>query len=427
MKTILKVFGVIFGLLLVLCIGAVLYISTLDPNDYKAQIAESFYEETGRSLTIDGDIAISIYPWLGLEINRVTVGNAAGFGDQPFFQADHAMLRVKLMPLLREQYEVDTVRLHGAIINLQKNPEGITNWADLAGGAAESDRASDSAGLPLAAVILGGVDIRDANLSWDDQSTGVRYDINNLVMTTGELIYGQPIDVNMTLQASANKPEIAADVGLAGTINYEPGRSALAISPLQLTTTLTGPNVPDGTADVVLTTAIAVNLDDETLSVSDLDFTALGTRLSGTVNATNIRSSTPSWQSQLTLAGTDLSVLFKLAEIEPLATQLAGMADRSFDLTAAVDADMEGGDLEISGLDANLLGSNIRGDIQAANIQTSTPIIRGTLNGTGPDLPALMQVAGQLQGGSDATLTRYGRQLGRVSGRNFVVDINFDA
>ena len=35
MKAIIKIFGIFLGLLLIACAGVVIYVSTLDPNDYK--------------------------------------------------------------------------------------------------------------------------------------------------------------------------------------------------------------------------------------------------------------------------------------------------------------------------------------------------------------------------------------------------------
>jgi AsmA protein len=234
----IKIVGALFGLLLISLVAIVIYISTLDPNAYKGMIADKFAAQTGRTLTMDGDIRLTYYPWLGLELNNVTIGNATGFGEAPFLSTEHAMVRVKLMPLLRDQYEIDTVRLHGTTINLAKDANGVSNWADLAKGDAASDN-SNAAGLPLAAVILGGVDIQNANLSFDDKSTGTLYNINNMAVSTGELVYGEPIQFNLTLNAKANKPELGADVKLAGTIVYDLDNETFAIAPLLISIWLT--------------------------------------------------------------------------------------------------------------------------------------------------------------------------------------------
>jgi hypothetical protein len=66
----------------------------------------------------------------------------------------------------------------------------------------------------------------------------------------------------------------------------------------------------------------------------------LGVNVAGDVNASRILTETPAVSGKLDAKGSDLALLFKLAGIEPLATQLAGLADRSFDLKTGVDADL---------------------------------------------------------------------------------------
>ena len=148
--------GLLFG---VVVLAAVLY---FDPNDHKDRIIAKVEKETGRQLKLEGDIKLSYYPWLGLEISGVTLGNAEGFGDAPFIHADVVALRIKTMPLLNKQYELDTLKLHGVEINLAKNKEGVNNWDDLV--REEKDDSKKQEPIKLAAVILGGVDIKDTRL-----------------------------------------------------------------------------------------------------------------------------------------------------------------------------------------------------------------------------------------------------------------------
>ena len=427
MKAIIKLFAVLFGLFLISCIALMIYVTTLDPNDYKSLIAENFQEQTGRSMTIDGDVSVTIYPWLGLELNGITIGNASGFGDEPFLHTDHAMVRIKFMPLLNDQYEIDTVRLHGASINLVKNEDGRTNWDDLMDKSGDGERPSDAGDLSLAAIILGGVDIRDASFTWDDRTTGGRHSISNLMMTTGELVFGEPIAVELTFDAVSNQPELIADVSLTSTITYDLDNEIYDVAPLEFRTVLAGPNIPQGSTDITIESAIRVNLDDETLSVSNLDMNALGTHFTGTIDVSDIMDPTPTVKTDINLTGNDLALLFKVAEIEPLATQLASLSDRSFDFSAKLEADMADGDVDISDLEANLLGANIEADISANNVQSDVPAIQSTFNASGPDLPTLLQVLGQLQGGADSSLTQLANQITGVGNRSFDLSASIDA
>ena len=141
-----------------------------------------------------------------------------------------------------------------------------------------------------------------------------------------------------------NKPELTAAIKLASTLVYDLDNETFAIAPLDLTTTLVGPNVPNRSADISLKTAINIDMGEETLAINDLQFNALGTSLTGTINASNIQSDKPSFQTSLKLTGNDLATLFKVAEIEPLATQIARLNNRSFDFAAAINADMQRGE-----------------------------------------------------------------------------------
>ncbi|MBF8269073.1 MAG: AsmA family protein, partial [Gammaproteobacteria bacterium] len=75
MKKLIKILIGIVGLLVVVALALVIYVATLDPNDYKEMITSRVRAETGRELTLNGDLKINYYPWLGLEINDVTLTN----------------------------------------------------------------------------------------------------------------------------------------------------------------------------------------------------------------------------------------------------------------------------------------------------------------------------------------------------------------
>ncbi|MCW8905247.1 AsmA family protein, partial [Sedimenticola sp.] len=83
-----KLFKVLGGLLLVLLllvVAAVIILPmVIDPNDYKGEIVTQVKEQTGRDLKITGDLKLSVFPWLGIDIGGLELSNAKGFGEQPF-------------------------------------------------------------------------------------------------------------------------------------------------------------------------------------------------------------------------------------------------------------------------------------------------------------------------------------------------------
>jgi len=422
MKRLLKLLLGLLALLFVAAAGLVVAVVNVNPNEYKGWISERFEARTGRSLALNGNLDLSFYPWLGVEAHDVTMGNAAGFGSKPFLHADFAKVRVKLLPLLQKHYEVDTVQLHGLVLNLAVNKNGMDNWSDLAGPGPRQ-----SQGLPLAAVAFGGVDIKNAAVHWNNQATGARYDLTAINASTGKLVYGEPIKLNVSLAARANRPALMADVKLTGTLHYDLSRGQYGITPLQLRSTLRGPKIPGSRTDLDLDAAVQADLDKDTAAVTDLKMSVLGTRASGMIRASRIRTATPAVETRLDVSGEDLALPFQVLEIQPLASQLAGLARRSYSLSTRVDADLKRGDVNVPEFKAHLLGADIQGSVKATNIHSDTPAAHGSLTAGGPDLPTLLQVLGQFQTGKDRTLARYGRQLQALPDKAFTVNTTFDA
>ena len=416
--------------------GGIMALVSIDPDSYKGWMASKFHERTGRTLSLDGDVAVTLYPWLGLEVNEAGIGNAPGFGDAPFLRVDYAKVRVKLLPLLRSRYEVDTVQVRGAVVNLARDEQGVSNWADLVGGDASKTEDAPGTGdapeagapaLPLPAISLSGVAVEDARITWDDRQTAVRYDVSDLDVSTAALEYGEPIDLVLSFHGTSNQPAIDAAVNMKGVVAYDPDKRHFGISPLEASALIGSGNVPGGETTATLSAGVGIDLNAGTVSVSDLGIDALGTSIEGRLDASRIGSPSPSISTTVNVKGSDLALLFKVAEVEPLASRLAGLQDRSFQAGAAVDADLEHGSVSLSGLSAALLGATVTGEVEVRDVLSGTPGYQGRLDARGPDLPALMQVAGQLQGGGDSALAKYGRKLSDGSVKAFDVKADFDA
>ncbi len=410
----------LIALVVVLAGGALLF---FDPNAHKDFIISKLEAATGRKVDITGTIQLTYYPWLGLQAEGITLGNAAGFADVPFLQADHVAFRIKTMPLLRKQYELDTFRLHGLELNLAKNKDGVTNWADLS-KAPEQKKSQDP--LPFAAVVLGGVDVKDAQISWLDETTDQHIHISGLNATTGELTYGAPINLDAVFKAEANRPALNADVKLKGVLNYDLDSEIYALKPLDMLAKLSGKGVPGGSADLVFKAAVESNLNADTVQLTDLLLEMLGTRIQGTLNLANVSSGQPQLDAQLSVQGDDLARLLQVVDGDA-AKQLAQVKDRTVDMKANLTANIEQGHVNLSQLEARLLGANIQGQMEASQIQSDTPSAKGSLKATGPDLPALMQVLGQFETGPEPKLRHYAQRLAKVDNKNFDIAAEFDA
>ena len=401
-----------------------LFVVTADPNEHKERIAALLSAQLARTVTLDGELALSFYPWLTLEVGGLRVDNTEGFGPQPFLTAQRLRLRARTLPLLRGNYVVDTALIQGLTVNLARDGQGRSNWT----GLVDADSDSWSAVMqPLAGVTLGGLAIEEAQITWADEQADTRYAVTDLDVSSAALRYGEPMSLRANFGFSRQQPALAAAVDMQGVITYDIDAQRYRVEPLQLRAVLEGEDVPGGVTEATFSAAMAVDAEARTLALTALDLSALGVTLQGALRAADIDSPAPDIRASLALRGADLALPLRIAGIEPLASWLAAAARRDFALNADLDADLKRGDIDVSELSAQLLGMTLDGAFKARNIHSDSPAVQGRLKANGPDLPLLLQALGQFQGDTGPDLTGYGEQLVGAAVKRFRVEGAFDA
>lgn len=294
-------------LVAVVLIGTAVVVAplVLDPNDFKGDIISQVKERTGRDLKIDGDLKLSVFPWLGIEIGEVELGNAQGFGDQPFAAAKSAAVRVKLMPLLDKELVVDTIGVDGLVLNLAKARDGRTNWDDLV--AAEEPAVEEGAAEPgaegggLARLAIGGIDIRDGRISWDDRQSGEKYEISGLLLKSGAIEPGHPVALETGLTLKRAKPQLTAKLKLTGTVMLDEEAGRLNVDDLEAEVDATGEAIPRGNLRANLATALGLALDGSSMSLDRLNVTSGNLQLTGNLKGRDL-GGTPAFSGALKLA-----------------------------------------------------------------------------------------------------------------------------
>ncbi len=282
----------LIGFLAVLIIAAVVVIPlVVDPNDYRDDITKLVEEKTGRTLAINGDLGLSVFPWLALEIGPTTLSNAQGFRAENFAAVENVQVRVKLLPLLRKQVEMDKVILKGLALNLEKNKAGATNWDDLSAASTAAEEApveTESGGLPVDSLAIGGIEIVDASVVWDDRSSNLKYTIDPFSLKTGEISPGKPVAINMALQLEGGAPVMKGGINFNGDIDLSESLQQIRLMDMVLDVDLTGDSLPGGKLQSTLKAAADVDMDAQTLSTSQLTLSALGIVLEGNLSGQQI-------------------------------------------------------------------------------------------------------------------------------------------
>lgn len=299
----LRIVGIIIGvLLLVIIAAAAALVIFVDPNDYKDQITQAVKEQTGRELTIDGDIELSLFPWLGLDIGQARLSNAPGFAEQPFAEVREVGVQVKLLPLLRKEVEMSTLRLDGLRLYLGVDAQGNPNWSDMikeAKPAEPEQKQEQPGGQALAALAIGGVEISDAALVWDDRATGVKHRIQDLNLSLSEIAPEQPIDFDLNFDIEMDQPAMQCDVALTGVLSMSESLQQFDVKDLKFTMDAEGEGVPNGEMESELTSDVAVDLQQQTLKVADLVLKAMGLTMKGQVDGQAIQSENARFNGKL--------------------------------------------------------------------------------------------------------------------------------
>lgn len=269
----LKYFLIAVTLLIVLVVGALTAaVMTFDPNDYRAQIADSVHQKTGRDLAI-GDIGLSVFPWLKLDLKQVRLSNAAGFGDAPFAQIAQASVGVELLPLLRERkLVVDGLQLDGLVLNLAKAADGKTNWDDLAAlandePAAEPNTPDAPSNFKLDDIDIGGIEIRDAAVTYADAVSGQRYQIRDFDLKTGALKPGKPFDIEAAVAATLDAQKLDTQLQLSAHVDPDLDTQDIKLSDLKLQLDASDPQQQ---ISITMVGAVAGNVATQQFGSDDL-------------------------------------------------------------------------------------------------------------------------------------------------------------
>jgi AsmA protein len=202
----LKVTAIAFGAVIALIAVALLAVRVfVNPNDYRGRIEQAVKDSTGRTLDLRGDLKLSVFPWVALELGPASLGNPPGFGDQPFVAVQHAALSVKLLPLLRRQLQIGRIEIDRLDLRLIKNAQGKGNWEGFGGTGSETARSS--AAGPMALPELAGLTVKDGRLSYQDLLA------DHVGLDVGAIGAGRTVPVKLSLNlttAPGAKPIILA-------------------------------------------------------------------------------------------------------------------------------------------------------------------------------------------------------------------------
>ena len=332
-KTLLMIVAGIVGVIVLASVAIYLF---FDPNEFRDEISAAVKDSTGRDLTIEGDLSLSLFPWLAIEVGRTELGNAEGFGDEPFMRFEAASLSVRLLPLiLSREIAIGTASIEGLSVNLAVAADGSTNWDDFTTAEDAAPVEIPEPEMEARKIELGSIEVRDANVSYSDAQAGSAYSITNLVFESDGIGPGDPFDLDAEFDFSAQPGDLSGHVAIRGTTTMTEGAQQVTIEGLNVAGELRGMTTQPAVFNFD-SREMAIDTVAELLSPGEMDLSVLGVSLSANVEPFSY-SGSPQPKAELHVAEFSLKDLMRALDIEPPATaDPAALSRVSFNAKVAV-------------------------------------------------------------------------------------------
>ena len=287
MGRILKIIlWLVAGFIAIFALAAVALYLFFDPNDFREDVATAVHEQTGRELLIDGDVSVSLFPWLAVEVGATSLGDAPGFGDEPFAVFESASFSVRLMPLLfSQELVVGAADLDGLRLNLKVDANGNTNWSDLVPEATGEETADEATEVSSAGgdIDINRIALTNANITYTNAESGERIVLDQLALGVGRLRSdGSPVPVEGGFRFDVRPAALSGEVATETTVSFDADTGVLVLAGFAVDGTIEGlASIP--TTMSVSTDELSVDTSASRITMQPVDLAMLDIEIAADV------------------------------------------------------------------------------------------------------------------------------------------------
>jgi len=240
-KKIIKWFMIAVGFLAVVVIAMLLLLPVfMDVQKYKPYIERRVSEAVGRPFTMGEKFKASLFPWAGVSLSDLHLGNPPGFDEKDFVSVKSFEIRVKLIPLLLSKFkdiQIKHIVLNEPRIALIKQKDGKTTWEWKEKESAQSKKkeikpveGEPGKEFSLKSLVVGDLSINNGLILWIDHSkkeNGAKKEkkeISDLNLQLLDVSLDRP--VNLKFNALMDRHPVSIN-GSIGPVGEKPGREAV--------------------------------------------------------------------------------------------------------------------------------------------------------------------------------------------------------
>ena len=206
-------------LLAVLVLAAVALVTLVDVNRFKPQIEQFVQDRYQRSLRIDGDLGLSVFPRIALSLPPSTLSEPGGKGEAASLAG--AKVSVAVMPLLRGEIVADKITIDRLKATIERRADGSLSIDDLikpaqpgTSPATPATPAPSSGAMPR--FDIGGIALTDGQVNYKDLQAGSTVALSGLDLNTGRITNQGVTPVTLKLGFAATQPNANGEVNIKG-------------------------------------------------------------------------------------------------------------------------------------------------------------------------------------------------------------------
>ena len=131
-------------------------------------------KQTGRDLTIGGDVGLSFFPRLAVKVENVDLSNATWAKDKSMASMKELRAAIKIIPLFTGNVEIDSFVLVDPVIHLEVKADGTPNWqfSDAVAPTTPAATENNSTSTKVKDIRLGEISIKNGSATYRNAQSG---------------------------------------------------------------------------------------------------------------------------------------------------------------------------------------------------------------------------------------------------------------
>ncbi len=233
MKKVIKWFMIAVGFLAVVVIAMLLLLPVfMDMQKYKPYIEHRVSEAVGRPFTMGDKFKVSLFPWAGVSLSDLHLGNPPGFDEKDFASVKSFEIRVKLIPLLLSKFkdiQINHIVLNEPRIALIKQKDGKTTWEFKEKESAQPKKneikpVEGELGkeFSLKSLAVGDLSINNGLIYWIDRSKkekmakNEKKEISDLNLKLVDVSLDRPVNLKFSARIDGHPVSVNSSIGPVG-------------------------------------------------------------------------------------------------------------------------------------------------------------------------------------------------------------------